>query len=62
MSTITGTDLFIVSRGGINFELTASALQTGVLSLPATDLFIVDRGGSNYKVTVSDFISYLNAP
>jgi hypothetical protein len=56
MSTLAGTDAFVVNRGGVNYQVTAANLMSTVLD---TDLFVVNRGSVNYKVTGLDVKSYL---
>jgi len=61
MSTIVGTDLFIMEQSGVNYVLTADRMQTDVLNLPSGNLFIIDRNGNNYKASITEFINYLTA-
>ena len=61
MSTIVGTDLFIMEQSGVNYVLTADRMQTDVLNLPPGNLFIIDRNGNSYKASITEFINYLTA-
>ena len=59
MSTLAGTDAFVVSRAGVNYKVTAANLMSTVLD---TDLFVVNRGSVNYKVTGLDAKAYFVGP
>lgn len=56
MSTLAGTDAFVVNRAGVNYQVTAANFMSTVAD---TDLFIVNRGSVNYKVTGLDVKAYL---
>jgi hypothetical protein len=58
MSTLAGTDAFVVNRGGVNYQVTAANLMSTVVD---TDLFVVNRGGVNFKITGLDVKSYLGS-
>jgi hypothetical protein len=59
MSTLAGTDAFLVSRGGVNYQVTASNLMSTLLD---TDLLLVNRSGTNFKITGLDAKSYFGTP
>jgi len=47
MSTINGSDLILINRGGTSYKTTIDNYS----SVQDTDLIIVNRGGTSYKVT-----------
>jgi hypothetical protein len=56
MSTLAGTDAFVVNRAGVNYQVTAANFMSTVAD---TDLFVVNRASVNYKVTGLDVKNYL---
>jgi hypothetical protein len=55
MSTLAGTDAFVVNRAGVNYQVTAANLMS---TLADTDLLLVNRSGTNFKITGADVKSY----
>ena len=56
--TIQDTDLFLVHRGGTDYQVTAQEMST----IQDTDLLLVNRGGTDYKVTGQELKDYIAFP
>ena len=52
MSTAQGSDIFIVNRGGISYQVTFTDLMSTARD---SDLLLINRGGQSYKITYADF-------
>ena len=50
------SDLFLVERGGVSYQVSKANLQSKVQS---TDWLLCERGGTSYKVSGADFTSSL---
>lgn len=57
MSTIKDTDVFLVSRGGVDHQVSASGIDG---KLQDTDLVLINRDGIDHKVSGADLRAYLD--